>query len=631
MEAGGVYRGNWNTEKNIKRGLNLGLEEVDDRFEKTLADINKMNSNRVFDNYITKLAFPFFKNFTFHSEINFQFPLTILTGKNGSGKSSALHALYGSPKGKNISDYWFSSQLDPIEDFGGEVRERHCFFYEYYYNGENSSVLYQRNHHKNRNSMEYWETSRPRAKYRMNTNQKRSNPIEKELVYIDFRKELSAFDKFFYFGNIDHLKSNSKQDYLRLKSVELKNVIDSGEIHEIRGCPQNESSIQLTEPEIMAIGSILQENYKDIKLIDHKLFQGWGTSVIWSKDGFTYSEAHAGSGEIAVVILVHKVLNAQPKSLILLDEPEVSLHPGAQKLLLLFLLEQVKTKKHQVIMSTHSPAFAEGMPKEAIKRFIRNPDTNKIDILDECFPSEAFKYLGLSSKYDNAKIHVEDELAQKIIFSVIKNNSDRFDNLNVFFTPGGASYMKQNYILHYAHEDNNKNFVLFDGDQSYDGSIVDLNTLTVKDFHNKDYLKEQIKSFTGQEINFVKDGGNGKSRDDQIIEAQKKYINYYKSCVKFLPKTTPEEIIWDENYVSEILLIKDKTSFKEVMEESDYKIKILKTAMVLTGNDNPSSIRFIEDMLIKKWIETNDESQVEIKEILLGFMKIINNQEMVMG
>lgn len=605
----------------------MRLEEVENRFEKSIVDILQMKENSVFDNYITKIAFPFFKNFTFHSEINFQFPLTILTGKNGSGKSSALHALYGAPKGKNISDYWFSSQLDPIEDFGGEVQERHSFFYEYYNNGANNAVLYQRIHHKNRNSMEYWETSRPRAKYRMDTNQQRSNPIEKDLVYIDFRKELSAFDKFFYFGNIDHLKSNSKQDYLRLKSVELKNVIDSGKIHEVRGCPQNESTIQLSEPEIQAIGSILQENYVDIKLINHKLFQGWGISVVWSKDGFTYSEAHAGSGEIAVVVLVHNIMSAKPKSLILLDEPEVSLHPGAQKLLLLFLLDQIKAKRHQVIMSTHSPAFAEGMPKEAIKRFIRNPDTNKIDILDECFPSEAFKFLGLSSKYDNAKIHVEDELAQKLIVNVMKNNFDRFDNFHVFFAPGGASYMKQNYILHYALESNDKNFVLFDGDQRYDNPIIDLDEVLVKDLNKKDYYDQEIKKFTGQNIDFAKDGGNGKKRDDQIVEAQKKYISYYKRCVRFLPRETPEEIIWDDDFIKS--LIHKPASLLEIFNEPNYKGKISKTALAFIGNNNPESIQAIQNILIKNWIEKNDVCQHEIKEILLEFLSIVNDLELV--
>lgn len=609
----------------------MKVEELENNFEKTIEAICRMKRKGVFDNYITRIRFPFFKNFTFHSEINFDFPLTILAGKNGSGKSSALHALYGAPKGKNITDFWFSSQLDPIEDFGGDIQERHCFFYDYIFKGISNSVLYQRINHKNRESMEYWETARPRAKYFMKTNQQRSNPIEKELVYIDFRKELSAFDKFFYFGNIDHLKSNTKQDYLRLKSKELKHVIETGDIRKVRGNPQNKKPVQLTDVEINIINTILQEDYSDITIIEHKLFQGWGLSVTWNKNGFSYSEAHAGSGEIAIVVLVHKVLNAKPNSLILLDEPEVSLHPGAQKLLLKFLLEQIKIKKHQIIMTTHSPAFTEGMPKEAIKRFIRNPETHKIDILDECFPSEAFRYLGQSSRYDNAKIHVEDDLAQRIINSVIKNNSDRFENFNVFFTPGGASYMKKNYILHYAQENNNKNFVLFDGDQKYGEPIVDLDKLAVKDINDKDFLNNEIKKITGQNIDFIKDGGNGISRDDQIIDAQKKYIEYYKRCVRFLPKNTPEEIIWDDEHVSKLVILQDEDYLEEIQNESDYKIKISKTAIALRGNDDQSSIQFIQDMLIKKWIEKNDSSQIEIRDILLEFMNIMNGQELVVG
>ncbi|MEO2206699.1 AAA family ATPase [Paenibacillus pabuli] len=607
----------------------MEVGEFNGKFESAVNTIFMMKEKQIFDNYISKIAFPYFKNFAFHSVINFDFPLTILTGKNGSGKSSALHALYGSPRGTNISDYWFSSQLDPIEDFG-EVQERHCFFYEYLNKGDRHSVLYQKMNHKNRSSMEYWETSRPRAKYGMATSKTRSNPIEKNLVYIDFRKELSAFDKFFYFGTIDHLRSSSKQDYLRLQSAKLKNLIDSGEIYEIHGCTQNENVIQLTETEIKAVALILQEDYVDIKLINHKLFQGWGTSVIWSKNGFSYSEAHAGSGEIAIVTLVHRVLNSPPRSLILLDEPEVSLHPGAQKLLLLFLLEQIKVNKHQIVMSTHSPAFAEKMPKEAIKRFIRNPKSSKIDILDECFPSEAFRYLGLSSKYDNAKIHVEDHLAEKILNAVIKNNSDRFDNFSIFFTPGGASYIKQNYIQHYANEQTGNSFVIFDGDQKVNDICIDFDTLPAKLLDDKDYLKDQIKNFTNQDIDFVKDGGEGKKRDDQVVKAQKRYIEFYKNCVRFLPKLTPEEIIWDDDYVSDMILLQNRNLLGEVMEEKDYKNKISKLSEIMTGNDNSASINIMQDMLIKKWIDKSDDSQQAIKDILIEFMNIMNNQEVVL-
>ncbi|WP_396631538.1 AAA family ATPase, partial [Lysinibacillus sp. D4B1_S16] len=43
----------------------------------------------------------------------------------------------------------------------------------------------------------------------------------------------------------------------------------------------------------------------------------------------------------------------------LLDEPEVSLHPGAQARIKYLILELIKKKKIQVIISTHSTIFVE--------------------------------------------------------------------------------------------------------------------------------------------------------------------------------------------------------------------------------------------------------------------------------
>ena len=44
--------------------------------------------------------------------------------------------------------------------------------------------------------------------------------------------------------------------------------------------------------------------------------------------------------------------------LLLLDEPETSLHPGAQVKLQRYILDQIKKKHLQVVISTHAPAFA---------------------------------------------------------------------------------------------------------------------------------------------------------------------------------------------------------------------------------------------------------------------------------
>src|SRR5690606_39346468 len=82
----------------------------------------------------------------------------------------------------------------------------------------------------------------------------------------------------------------------------------------------------------------------------HTRFSRDWSSDVCSSDlkNINYSEAFAGSGETAIVILVHKIFNATNESLILLDEPETSLHSGAQKRLMSFLIEQCIKKKHQI-------------------------------------------------------------------------------------------------------------------------------------------------------------------------------------------------------------------------------------------------------------------------------------------
>ena len=70
-------------------------------------EIRKMKANGVFKNYIEYMVFPYYKNLVPGTKLNFEFPITILVGKNGSGKSSTLHALYGAPYWKSCSEWTF--------------------------------------------------------------------------------------------------------------------------------------------------------------------------------------------------------------------------------------------------------------------------------------------------------------------------------------------------------------------------------------------------------------------------------------------------------------------------------------------------------------------------------------------
>ena len=73
----------------------------------------------------------------------------------------------------------------------------------------------------------------------------------------------------------------------------------------------------------------------------------------------TYGEPHMGAGEQKVIRLIQALEAAKPRSLILLEEPEITLHPDAQKGLAWYLMSLARRKGHQIIVATHSAALFE--------------------------------------------------------------------------------------------------------------------------------------------------------------------------------------------------------------------------------------------------------------------------------
>lgn len=495
--------------------------------------------------FIRHIRFPFYKNLTEGSRIDFQYPITALVGQNGTNKSSVLRALYGSPNNYSLGNLWFSTDVDVIQD-GGRSR----FIYGYNDKATAETVEVIKSRISKGSDPDYWEPSRPLISDGMkavpdpivsqNQSKTRWKAIEKGVIYVDFRATISAFDKFFYHADFD---KSPKKEHLRKRSQMIKEIMDGDLItfKPFKGKKEKLfSNFKFDKNKIAEISKILGREYIAIRLIEHSLFMNEKSStIILQSANLNYSEAFAGSGEFAVAILVHKLLDATDSSLVLLDEPEVSLHPSAQTRLMDFLQQRALINKHQIVVSTHSPSIVKNLPKEAIKLFCLNEKLGKVDILQDVSPEESFYILGETTT--KKTIIVEDKLAKKFVEKSLKLGGDAFFNaFEVKFCPGGATTLINNFAVP-LFQTNVKNVLfMLDGDQVTNNEFI--MSKSIPEDQNE-HLQTILKGLLGLDVKIPCDGNSGKSNNNQKIDLQRKFIDYSYDHISYLPISNPEDFI----------------------------------------------------------------------------------------
>lgn len=519
-----------------------------------------LNNTDRFEPYVRHVRFPYFKNVELNTQIDFAFPITALVGANGSNKSSILRALYGAPEGSNIGDYWFSTATDPIVEAGGR---RHCYIYGYQNQtaGRTVEVLLQRSpFNRNGGNPDYWESSRPVVDYGMRRldeipagqpipegrSKTRWNLIRKNVVYVDFRAELSAFDKFFYHSSLRSATIRAKKTKIRTRAPHLKWALDAGlRSHLFYGVERIKGeNRELTADELAAVSRILGRSYETIKVIKHTYFGGEARTAMMKTASLNYSEAFAGSGEFAAIMLVLNVINAPARSLILLDEPEVSLHPGAQDRIMTFLEEQVLSKKHQIVLSTHSPAIVRRLPADAIKVMVISPTTGKATLANQAAtPEEAFFHIGEPNP-GTKLIVVEDGLAAEIVRQALQPHGEAIARgFDIRFFPGGAETLWGHYLPIYAAENRNDVYVFLDGDKRPIPPLVDPDTVPEA---NHAQIAAEIERVAGRRISFPVDGGAAGGNEVQRRAAQRSFAFWARTHVHYLPGAgSPEQFLWD--------------------------------------------------------------------------------------
>ena len=568
---------------------------------------------------IIRLRFPRYKNIAKDAELTFEFPFTVLVGKNGTNKSSVLHALYGSVRGQTPSKYWFDTAIDPIEMEDSD-RTKNSIVTEY--RDRHGLVDQSLKYRTYRGGFEaYWEAAKRTATYGFAPGSGRAEPVEMNVEYFDFRGELSAFDKCFYFIDNGRLRQGDKrlkaslerrnqqlktdkgrglskramersysvQDYIRNRAPQLKGALD-------------DSSTEFSDDELSWLSHVIGREYTSARFLTHNVYGGHKSDTVFlqaTNIESGYSSAFAGSGEFAAAVLIHKLVRAPKGSLILLDEPETSLHPTAQSRLRSFLMDCALRRNMQIVAATHSPAFLRHLPSTAIKLFTIGP-IGQVHILNECPPEHAF--VDIDDEYaSNLEIHVEDDAAQVLVDAAIRS-LELQKSVRARVSAGGESAMWRD-VETYSRNARDSVFVLFDGDQTPEAPIKDPASIPIG--ASVADLDKLISSYTkNAKLSFAAPGDPGKPRRD--------FLRFLYDHVQFLPGQYPEELVWNHDIVALLLKKYGGTESIEKIEKLPPKERYQVLSVQIPGHTKDSIFRH----LVSEYVLADGADFQKIKRII---------------
>ncbi len=140
--------------------------------------------------------------------------------------------------------------------------------------------------------------------------------------------------------------------------------------------------------------------------------------------GANYSEFHMSAGERAVLRLSLSISKLRG-ALVLIDEIETGLHPYIQQMLMLELQRLALRNQLQIVVTTHSPVILETVPAEARVFLERNPDN--------VVRREAYRDIMQKSLYGRSQnllsILCEDEEAEAFVRGALDHLGPELDFL----------------------------------------------------------------------------------------------------------------------------------------------------------------------------------------------------------
>ena len=319
--------------------------------------------------------------------VEFKSPVTAFSGLNGSGKSTILElaaCAYVNQEGSTfyISQFFAISPLDP-SPFQPDARVSFS-----YWNGNDDSDTINIARSRTRSAWEGYDNRRQRPVFFPQSHLHQPRGLRKDFV----------------------LRNSGKLEVEKSKPVSSETLV---------WCSQ-----------------ILGKSYSCLDEATVR-FRKQSTPVLAAEhNSLSYSESHMGFGEGRVQTLVHQLEACPPKSLILLEEPEIALHQSAQYELALYFIDLACRKGHQILLTTHSNYLLNGLPQASVVYL--ETTTRGIELLNGISSDMTLSLLS-GGHPRTLTVLVEDDCA-KIVLSAILRRTDQHFLKNVDICTAGALF-----------------------------------------------------------------------------------------------------------------------------------------------------------------------------------------------
>lgn len=142
-----------------------------------------------------------------------------------------------------------------------------------------------------------------------------------------------------------------------------------------------------------------------------------------------HSEKHFSLGELCVLKLLRLLTNVANNSMIIVDELEMALHPRAQVNLLRFLENEARNKSLTIIFSTHSVTLLKSVDRRRII-YLEKQDSGEVKPIYGCFPTYALGNIASDEEtLPDILLYVEDTFARDALTAFFEMFADeQFDD-----------------------------------------------------------------------------------------------------------------------------------------------------------------------------------------------------------